>query len=58
MTTVVVFFFPSFLLGFTEANTNEADLNANYRLGLICKKACFQIEEIDDCIAILIFFFF
>lgn len=33
-----------FLLGFAETNTNEADLNVNYRLGLIHKKACFQME--------------
>lgn len=35
--------FPS-SLGFTETNTNEADLNVNYRLDLIHKKACFQME--------------
>lgn len=50
-------FFPSFLLGFTETNTNEADLNVKYRLGLTCKKACLQMEEIDDCLAILLFLF-
>lgn len=54
--TTLVGFFPFFLLGFTEANTNEADLTANYRLGLIFKKACFQMEEIDDCLAMLLFF--
>lgn len=64
-----IMFFSSFLLGFTKTNTNEADLNVKYRLGLTCQKACFQTgaqwREIDVCFAILlllcflfIFFFY
>lgn len=37
-------FFLSFLLGFTKTDTNEADLNLQQSLGLICQKVCFEME--------------